>query len=131
VTEAPGRGTGARALAPGGIVGWRQHALGVRVLRIRSRILCIGPIYYFVQSTHVRRALRSFVASVSQVSGPRSSPDPVSGDVLCRRPPPPPRQGRVLVVSWVMNGACVNLGKHRVVCGFLWLLRVIDHEAQF
>jgi hypothetical protein len=25
--------------------------------------------------------------------------------------------------------ACVDLGKHRVVCGFSWLLRVIDHEA--
>jgi hypothetical protein len=25
--------------------------------------------------------------------------------------------------------ACVNLGKHRVGCGFSWLLRVIDHEA--
>jgi hypothetical protein len=25
--------------------------------------------------------------------------------------------------------ACVNLGKHRVVCGFSWGLRVIDHEA--
>jgi hypothetical protein len=27
--------------------------------------------------------------------------------------------------------ACVNLGKHRVVCvcGFSWLLRVIEHEA--
>jgi hypothetical protein len=25
--------------------------------------------------------------------------------------------------------ACVNLRKHRVVCGFSWLLRVIDHEA--
>jgi hypothetical protein len=25
--------------------------------------------------------------------------------------------------------ACVNLGKHRVVCGFSWLLRVIDHAA--
>ena len=25
--------------------------------------------------------------------------------------------------------ACANLGKHRVVCGFSWLLRVIDHEA--
>jgi hypothetical protein len=25
--------------------------------------------------------------------------------------------------------ACENLGKHRVVCGFSWLLRVIDHEA--
>jgi hypothetical protein len=25
--------------------------------------------------------------------------------------------------------ACVNLGKHRVACGFSWLLRVIDHEA--
>jgi hypothetical protein len=25
--------------------------------------------------------------------------------------------------------ACVNLGKYRVVCGFSWLLRVIDHEA--
>jgi hypothetical protein len=24
--------------------------------------------------------------------------------------------------------ACANLGKHRVVCGFSWLLRVIDHE---
>jgi hypothetical protein len=23
----------------------------------------------------------------------------------------------------------VNLEKHRVVCGFSWLLRVIDHEA--
>jgi hypothetical protein len=25
--------------------------------------------------------------------------------------------------------ACENWGKHRVVCGFSWLLRVIDHEA--
>jgi hypothetical protein len=25
--------------------------------------------------------------------------------------------------------ARVNLGKHRVVCGFSWLLRVIDHKA--
>jgi hypothetical protein len=25
--------------------------------------------------------------------------------------------------------ACVDLGKHRVVCGFSWLLRVIDHEV--
>jgi hypothetical protein len=25
--------------------------------------------------------------------------------------------------------ACENLGRHRVVCGFSWLLRVIDHEA--
>ena len=25
--------------------------------------------------------------------------------------------------------ARVDLGKHRVVCGFSWLLRVIDHEA--
>jgi hypothetical protein len=25
--------------------------------------------------------------------------------------------------------AGVNSGKHRVVCGFSWLLRVIDHEA--
>jgi hypothetical protein len=25
--------------------------------------------------------------------------------------------------------ACANLGKHRVVCGVSWLLRVIDHEA--
>jgi hypothetical protein len=25
--------------------------------------------------------------------------------------------------------ACVNLAKHRVVCGFSWLLRVVDHEA--
>jgi hypothetical protein len=55
-----------------------MHALGVRVLRIRSRIL--GPIYYFVQSTHVRRALRSFVTSVS---GPRSSPDPVRFCAWC------------------------------------------------
>jgi hypothetical protein len=25
------------------------------------------------------------------------------GDRLCRRPPPPPRQGRVLVASWIMT----------------------------
>jgi hypothetical protein len=25
--------------------------------------------------------------------------------------------------------ACADLEKHRVVCGFSWLLRVIDHEA--
>jgi hypothetical protein len=25
------------------------------------------------------------------------------GDRLCRRPPPPPRQGRMLVVSWIMT----------------------------
>jgi hypothetical protein len=25
--------------------------------------------------------------------------------------------------------ARANLGKHRVACGFSWLLRVIDHEA--
>ena len=25
--------------------------------------------------------------------------------------------------------ARANLGKHRFVCGFSWLLRVIDHEA--
>jgi hypothetical protein len=33
---------------------------------------------------------------------------------------------------WLFRGlhdTCVNLGKHRVVCGFSWLLRVIDHEA--
>ena len=30
---------------------------------------------------------------------------------------------------FVEYDACVNLGKHRVVCGFSWLLRVIDHEA--
>jgi hypothetical protein len=24
---------------------------------------------------------------------------------------------------------CANLGKQRVVCGFSWLLRVVDHEA--
>jgi hypothetical protein len=33
----------------------------------------------------------------------------------------------MLVVSWIMTR--VNLGKHRVVCGFSWLLRVADHEA--
>jgi hypothetical protein len=27
------------------------------------------------------------------------------------------------------HGACANLGKHRVVYGVSWLLRVIDHEA--
>jgi hypothetical protein len=43
------------------------------------------------------------------------------------RPPPPPRQGRMLVVSWIMARPCANLGGHRVVCGFWWLLRVIDH----
>ena len=32
--------------------------------------------------------------------------------------------------GWFVDyDACVNLGKHRVVCGFSWLLRVIDHEA--
>jgi hypothetical protein len=30
---------------------------------------------------------------------------------------------------FVDNDARENLGKHRVVCGFWWLLRVIDHEA--
>jgi hypothetical protein len=30
---------------------------------------------------------------------------------------------------FVDDDACVNLGSHRVVCGFSWLLRVIDHEA--
>jgi hypothetical protein len=49
------------------------------------------------------------------------------GDLLRHRGK---RQGRVLVVSWIMNGACANLRKHRVVCGFSWLLRVIDHEKQ-
>jgi hypothetical protein len=29
---------------------------------------------------------------------------------------------------WVYD-ARVNLGKHRVVCGVSWLLRVTDHEA--
>jgi hypothetical protein len=48
---------------------------------------------------------------------------------LCRRPPPPPRQGRrMLVVSWIMTRVRI-WEKHRVVCGFSWLLRVIDHEA--
>jgi hypothetical protein len=37
-------------------------------------LLCQPSIYHFVQSTHVRRAMRSFVTSVS---GSRSSPDPV------------------------------------------------------
>jgi hypothetical protein len=41
---------------------------------------------------------------------------------------PPPRQGRVLVVSWIMTRVRI-WEKHRVVCGFSWLLRVIDHEA--
>jgi hypothetical protein len=27
------------------------------------------------------------------------------------------------------DDACANLGKHRVVCGFSGVLRVIDHEA--
>jgi hypothetical protein len=49
-------------------------------------------------------------------------------DCLCRRSPPPPRQGRVLVVSWIMTRVRI-WEKHRVVCGFSWLLRVIDHEA--
>jgi hypothetical protein len=35
----------------------------------------------------------------------------------------------MLVVSCVDYDARANLGKHRVVCGFSWLLRVIDHEA--
>jgi hypothetical protein len=30
---------------------------------------------------------------------------------------------------FVGHGACANLGKQRVICGFSWLLRVIDHEA--
>jgi hypothetical protein len=34
----------------------------------------------------------------------------------------------MLVVSWIMTR--VRTWKtHRVVCGFSWLLRVIDHEA--
>jgi hypothetical protein len=48
------------------------------------------------------------------------------GDRLC---PPPPRQGRVLVVCFVDYDACANLRKRLVACGFSWLLRVIDHEA--
>jgi hypothetical protein len=43
--------------------------------------------------------------------------------------PPPPRQGRMMGGCFVDYGACANLGKYRVVCGVLWLLRVIDHEA--
>ena len=35
----------------------------------------------------------------------------------------------MVLVVFVDYDACVNLGKHRVVCGFSWLLRVIDHEA--
>jgi hypothetical protein len=50
---------------------------GDRILRIRSRIL--GPIYSLRAATHVRRAMRSFVTSVS---GPRSSPDLVIAVVL-------------------------------------------------
>jgi hypothetical protein len=30
---------------------------------------------------------------------------------------------------FVDHEACANLGKQRVLCGFSWLLRVIDHEA--
>jgi hypothetical protein len=47
---------------------------------------------------------------------------------LRRRPPPPPRQGRVLAVSWIMTRVRI-WEKHRVVCGFSWVLRVIGHEA--
>jgi hypothetical protein len=36
------------------------------------------------------------------------------------------RQGAGCFVGY---DARVNLGKHRVVCGFSWLLRVVDHEA--
>jgi hypothetical protein len=36
------------------------------------------------------------------------------------------RQGAGCFVGY---DARVNLGKHRVVCGFSWLLRVADHEA--
>jgi hypothetical protein len=32
------------------------------------------------------------------------------------------------VASWVMTRVRIWLGKHRVVCGVSWLLRVIDHE---
>jgi hypothetical protein len=30
---------------------------------------------------------------------------------------------------FVDHEACANMGKQRVLCGFSWLLRVIDHEA--
>jgi hypothetical protein len=75
VAGAPGRGTGAGACPRGHC---RLAACpGDRILRIRSRIL--GPIYSLRAATHVRRAMRSFVTSVS---GSRSSPDLVIAVVL-------------------------------------------------
>jgi hypothetical protein len=76
MTGPPGRGTGAGACP-------RRHCRlaacpGDRILRVRSRIL--GPIYSLRATTHVRRAMRSFVTSVS---GPRSSPDPVRFCAQC------------------------------------------------
>jgi hypothetical protein len=35
----------------------------------------------------------------------------------------------MLVVSWIMTLVWIWEAKHRVACGFSWLLRVIDHEA--
>jgi hypothetical protein len=34
----------------------------------------------------------------------------------------------MLVVSWIMTRVRI-WEKHRVVCGFSWLFRVVDHEA--
>jgi hypothetical protein len=73
-----------------------------------------------------------FAISINVICGNPFKPSEKAisrGDRLCRRPPPTPRQGRVLAGCFVDYDACANLGKHRVVCGFSWLLRVIDHEA--
>jgi hypothetical protein len=35
----------------------------------------------------------------------------------------------MLVVSLIMTRVWIWENMHRVVCGFSWLLRVIDHEA--
>jgi hypothetical protein len=51
------------------------------------------------------------------------------GDRLCRGSPPPRTAARQDAGCFVGYGACANLGKHRVVCGFSWLLGVIGHEA--
>jgi hypothetical protein len=76
--------------------------------------ICINAICVGIRSSPPKRRYRVVIDYV--------------GDLLRHAP----RQVMMLVVSWIMTyDACVNLGKHRVVCGFSWLLRVIviDHEA--
>jgi hypothetical protein len=54
----------------------------------------------------------------------------LSAMYVCRRPPPPATAVWRGASCFVVYDACANLGRHRVVCGFSWLLRVIDHEDE-